>query len=56
MINRQIKALVNFQVATEIRFILEGKDRLLVMTPFRFNNCDHLKIVLKQQNLRIYQN
>lgn len=38
------------QVCDEIRLLEEGKNRFRVFTPFRFDDGDHLSIVLKQEN------
>ncbi|MDJ0578550.1 DUF1828 domain-containing protein [Crocosphaera sp.] len=38
------------QVCDNIRLLEEGKNRFRVFTPFRFDDGDHLSIVLKQEN------
>ena len=38
------------KVSEQIRIIPEGIDRFRIFTPFRFDDGDHLAIVLKQHN------
>lgn len=40
------------KVSTKIRLLAEGIDRYRVFTPFRFDDGDHLAIVLKQESDR----
>ena len=40
------------KVSTKVRVVPDGKDRFRVFTPFRFDDGDHLAIVLKKEQGR----
>ena len=42
------------EVSDEVRLMAEGTGRYLVVTPFCFNDGDHLTILLKQNGTRWY--
>lgn len=50
MITDTITQQFKKQVCDEIRLLEEGKNRFRVFTPFRFDDGDHLSIVLKKEN------
>ena len=39
-------------ISTEIELVPDGKDRFYVYTPFRFNDGDHISIILKKESER----
>ena len=39
-------------ISTEIELVPDGRDRFYVYTPFRFNDGDHISIILKKESER----